>query len=122
MWSSLVLNVNMYLEHGLQGVVKIDVRTGPNEGNPRLMEEGRSKCRDQGNGWNEGSTCMVYDGLCSGKVEQAMTNNRGGAKLTSMIYAGLWTPWLWWKEWSWWHWKNRDKEPTSWFKVNLYHR
>ena len=64
MWSSLVLNVNMYLEHGLQGVVKVDVRTGPNKGNP-MMEEGRSKCLDQGNGWNEGGTCMVYDGLCS---------------------------------------------------------
>ena len=31
------------------------------------MEEGRSKCLDQGNGWNEGGTCTVYDGLCSGR-------------------------------------------------------
>ena len=121
MWSSLVLNVNMYLEHGLQGVVKVDVRTGPNKGNP-MMEEGRSKCLDQGNGWNEGGTCMVYDGLCSEKAEEATTNNRGGANLERRIWWFGWTPWLWWKEWSWWHWKKRDKEPTSWFKVNLYHR
>ena len=79
--SSLLLNVNMCLEHGLQRVVKVDVRMRSNEGNPRLMEEGRLNCLDQENGWNEGGTCMVYDVLCSGKTEEATTNNRGGANL-----------------------------------------
>ena len=33
MWSSQCLNVSMYLEHGLHGVVKVDIQTGPYKNN-----------------------------------------------------------------------------------------
>ena len=121
MWSSQILNVSMDLKHGLQGVVKVDVQMRSNEDKPRLTKEGRLKCVNHGDGRNEGITCMIHEGLCLGKAEEDMKTNCGSAKLRQRIWWFGWSPWLWWKEWSWWHWKKRDKEPTSWFKVNLYH-
>ena len=78
MWSSKGLNVNMYLKHGLQGVVKVDVRMRPNEDKSGLMEEGRLKFLDHEDGLNEGGTGMAHEGLCSGKAEEATETGHGG--------------------------------------------
>ena len=69
MWSSKVSNGSMYLKKGLQGVVKVNIQMGPNDGKSGLTEEGRLKCLDQGDGRNEGGICLVREGLCSGKVK-----------------------------------------------------
>ena len=122
MWSSQILKVSVDLKHGLQGVVKVNVQVRSNEDKPRLMKEGRLNCVNHGDGRNKGSTCMMHEGLCFGKAEEDMKTKYGNAKLRQRIWWFGWSPWLWWKEWSWWHWKKKDKEPTSWFKVNLYHR
>ena len=45
MWSSKGLNMRMYLKHGLQGVIKVNVQIGPNAGKSRSTE-GRPKCLD----------------------------------------------------------------------------
>ena len=116
-WLSKGLNVSMYLKHGLQGIVKVDVRMIPNKDKLGLTEEGRLKCLVHKGDRNESNTCMVHEGLWLGKAEEAMTTGRGDAKLCRRIWWFGWSPWLWWKEWSWWHWKKRDKEPTSWFNV-----
>ena len=43
-WLFKGLNVSMYLKHGLQGIVKVDVRMRPNKDKLGLTEEGRLKC------------------------------------------------------------------------------
>ena len=99
MWSSKGLNVSMYLKHGLQGVVKVNVWMDPNKDKLGLTEEGRLKFLDYEDDRNKGSTCMIHETICSGKAEEATTIGRGGAKLGRRIWWFGWSPWLWWKEW-----------------------
>ena len=65
--------MSIYLKKELQGVVKVDIGMGPNEGNSGPKEQGRPKCLDQGDARYKGGTCLVHDGLCSMKVDEAMT-------------------------------------------------
>ena len=99
------------LKKGLLWVIDIGVRTGLYEGKYGKRKDEGSKCLDQGDGRNEGGTCAVHKEIYSREVVEPTTSGRGER----------YESWLWWKEWSWWHWKKRDKEPTSRFKVNLYH-
>ena len=73
MWLSKGLNGSMYLKKGPEGVVKVDIEMGPNEGKCGSTKEGRLKCLDRGDGRNNGGTCAVHEGLCLGN-EQGHTN------------------------------------------------
>ena len=99
------------LKKGLLWVIDICVRTRLYEGKYGKRKDEGSKCLDQGDGRNEGGTCAMHKEIYSREVVEPTTSGRGER----------YESWLWWKEWSWWHWKKRDKEPTSRFKVNLYH-
>ena len=97
------------LKKGLLWVVDIGVRTGLYKGKYMKRKYEGSKCLDQGDGRNEGGTCTEHKKIYSREVVKPTTSGHGERC----------EPWLWWKEWSWWHWKKRDKEPTSWFKLIL---
>ena len=99
------------LKKGLLWVIDICVRTRLYEGKYGKRKDEGSKCLDQGDGRNEGGTCAMHKEIYSREVVEPTTSGRGER----------YESWLWWKEWSWWHWKKRDKEPMTRFKVNLYH-
>ena len=99
------------LKKGLLWEIDIGVRTGLFKGKYGKRNDEGWKCVDQGDGRNEGGTCVVHKEIYSMDVVEPTPSGRGER----------YEPWLWWKEWSWWHWRKKDKEPTSRFKVNLYH-
>ena len=84
--------MSMSLKKGLQGVVNDDVLIGPNRGK-HGSTEGRTKCLDEEDNRNEGGTCMVHEGLRSGKADKTTKTNRGGTKCGQSIW------WIGWREW-----------------------
>ena len=80
MWWSKDLNVSIYLKKGLQRVVIVYILMGPNESKNQSTVEGKFKCLDQRDNRNEKGTCLVHEGLCSMKTDEATTTNCGGAK------------------------------------------
>ena len=99
------------LKKGLLWEIDIGVRTGLFKGKYGKRNDEGWKCVDQGDGRNEGGTCVVHKEIYSMDVVEPTPSGRGER----------YEPWLWWKEWSWWHWRKKDKEPTSRFQVNLHH-
>ena len=89
MWSSKGLNVSMYLKHGLQGVVKVDVQMRSNEDKPRLTKEGRLKCVNHGNGRNEGSTCMMHEGYSWGRKKRTQKQPITELQISDKGFGGL---------------------------------
>ena len=55
---------------------------------------------DQGDGRDEGDTCTMHEGLCSGGAKEAMTTSHGNAKGNPMIWWIRWRRWFTRKEWT----------------------
>ena len=71
-------------------VVYIDVRTWLSEAKHEKRKDEESKCLDQGDGQDEGGTCIRPERLCSEGELGAMTTGHGKAKNKRMIW---WIGW-----------------------------
>ena len=85
------------LKKGLLWVVDIGVQTGLCEGKHGKRKDEGSKCLDQGDGQDEGGTCIRPKWLCSKGEQGAMAIVHGKAKIQQMI------SWIGWQQWFGWN-------------------
>ena len=91
-WSPKGLKMSMYFTKRLHGVVNVDVRMGICEVKDVMGKKEGWSCLDHGDGQNEGGTCTVHEGLCSGEAKEATTSDHGKKDERRICWIG----WRWW--------------------------
>ena len=90
-WSRKDLDVGIHLKI-LHGVFNAIIQITTCGGRPKTKLHDGSKCLDQGDGRNEGGTCIKPKRLCSEGEQGAMTTGHGKAKNERMIW------WIGWQQ------------------------